>query len=249
MDIYTAKSHTKAPVSFKKKRVGKIIFWIWLVCLVLFVLSIIKLGNLPVSDFLGWTMVVLFFVVILLLPVWGFLLGNKLVKILVVIPTALWVIFFVLYLFVLRPHKATGGSMMPNFVSGEYFLSEKVSYYFNLPKRGDVVVFYPPSEFSMSQFYARIVGLPGEYISIRFGHVYINNKVLAEPYLGKEVVTEEGPVIGSQNILIPEGEFAVLGDNRPNSGDSRFYGFIKKSSVTGRVFYVYWPRDRAGFVR
>lgn len=139
--------------------------------------------------------------------------------------------------------------MKPSFVGEEYILSEKVTYYFNSPKRGDIVVFKSPYEFENDDMFARIVGLPGEYISIKTGHVYINNKILDEPYVKSGVTTESGSFIGTENVLIPENSYVILGDNREHSGDSRHYGFIKRDSIKGLVFYIYWPLSKVGSIK
>lgn len=250
MDIYTAGSKSGLPKKVKNKKAGLIVLFLWFVSLITFILLIkasVPSGTL--YDAAGVTALIATFV---LLPVWGFLLGNKLVRILTIGPTIFVVVFFLIYLFILRPHKLSGPSMEPNFIPGEYLLSEKVTYYFNDPKRGDVIVFKAPDIVSMvinEEFFARIVGLPGEYISIRNNHVYINNKILNEPYVGPDIVTNAGLFIGEKNVLIPEGAYVILGDNREHSNDSRYYAFIKKSAITGRVFYVYWPPAKSGAVK
>ena len=172
---------------------------------------------------------------------------GKIVKIIAIIVFSFVILFFVIYLLILRPHKTTGGSMTPNFTSGEYVLSEKVTYYFNAPKRGDVIVFKRP-DYENQEFFARIVGLPGDYISIRKDHVYINNKILEEPYIGANLKTATGSFIGEANLFIPEDKYFVLGDNRSHSNDSRSYGFVAKKDIKGRFFYIYWPKAKTGFV-
>src|SRR3989344_7510790 len=87
-------------------------------------------------------------------------------------------IFLFLYLLVLQPHKIKGQSMEPNFADGEYLLTDKVTYRFSEPKRGDVVVFEAPGT-NNEEFIKRIIGLPGEQISLKDGKVAINNQVLS----------------------------------------------------------------------
>jgi len=138
--------------------------------------------------------------------------------------------------------------MEPDLNDREYMISEKVSYYSHSPKRGDIIVF-TRNDRPKNEFIDRIVGLPGEYISIRNNHVYINNKILDEPYIDSKIVTKAGTYIGESNIFIPENSYAVLGDNREHSDDSRFYGFIEKSTITGKASYIYWPSDKKGFIK
>lgn len=236
--------------SAKKKKAGLVFLYIWLASVALFAFSVVLISRFYASfdsNIIVGLMVVLFFAVIFILPVWGFLLGNRLVKILVVIPAGLVVMLFVVYLFILRPNKVVGRSMTPRFIQGEYMFSEKVTYYFNSPKRGDVVVFHPPTAKS-EDFFARIVGLPGENIAIRAERIFIDNKALSEPYLQPGVDTNPGPFLGESNVLIPKDEYVMLGDDRSNSNDSRHYGFVKKSKIESRIFYIYWPPDKRGLV-
>jgi signal peptidase I len=235
MDIYTAP---------KRKRKGFIFLFLWIVFLLSFILIVTLNPNPDVPT--GIIGTIAFGGAILFLPAWGFLIGNKLVKILSILPLSLVALLLICYLFILRPHKITGWSMTPNFDSGEYVLSEKVSYYYNSPKRGDVIIFKRPD--IVGDFVDRIIGLPGESIAIRNGHVYINNKVLIEPYVSASTETNSGIFIGENNIIIPEGNFVVMGDSRNHSNDSRDYGFIEQKDILGRMFYVYWPELKSGFV-
>ena len=158
-------------------------------------------------------------------------------------------IFFFIYLLKMRPHKISGQSMMPNFQDGEYILTEKVTYYRRNPSRGDVVVFTPPVS-DVDEFIKRIVALPGERIMIKDGRVYINDRLLPESYIGSDVVTAGGPFLGdNKEFLVPEGEYFVLGDNRPNSSDSRFWGPITKKMMSGRSWVVYWPVSIVGVIQ
>jgi signal peptidase I len=236
MDIYTAP---------KRKKKGFTFLFLWIVCLISTVL-IITLNPSPdtLTRIIGMAA---FGGAIIFLPIWGFLIGNKLVKILSVLPVSLVTLFLICYLFILRPHKITGWSMAPNFDSGEYVLSEKVSYYFNSPKRGDVIIFKRPD--IAGDFVDRIIGLPGEKISIKDGHVYINNKILDEPYVSGNTKSNSSVFIDENNMLIPDGNVVVMGDNRGRSDDSRDYGFIQFKDITGRMFYVYWPKSKSGLIK
>ena len=157
-------------------------------------------------------------------------------------------IFFFVYLLIMRPHKISGISMSPNYPDSEYLLTEKVSYYKNPPQRGDVVVFTPP--ISSDDYIKRVIGLPGEDVSIKNGHVYINNLRLNEDYLTSEVVTQSGGFLAEgQTYKVPDGEFFVMGDNRAHSYDSRSFGPIKKKVISGRAWIIYWPMSLAGVVK
>ena len=157
-------------------------------------------------------------------------------------------IFFFIYLLVMRPHKISGQSMMPNFQDGEYILTEKITYYRRNPDRGDVVVFTPPVS-NVDEFIKRVIGLPGERIMLKDGHVYINDKLLPESYIAGDVLTMGGPFLGeNKQYLIPDGQYFVLGDNRQNSSDSRFWGPITKKMMSGRSWVVYWPVSIVGVI-
>jgi len=157
-------------------------------------------------------------------------------------------IFFFIYLLIMRPHKIDGQSMMPNFPNNEYLLTEKVSYYFRGPERGDVVVFTPPVT-NLDEYIKRVIALPGEKIMIRGGHVFINGKELREEYLPSDTITGGGSFLQEgREYLVPDGQYFVLGDNRPNSSDSRYWGPITKKAMSGRAWVIYWPLKLIGGV-
>lgn len=159
--------------------------------------------------------------------------------------------FLVVYLLILQPHKIDGRSMEPNFHNGEYLLTQKVEYKLlkKLPQRGDVVVFEAPAPNQDKDYIKRVIGLPGDEVSIRGGKYYINGNILEESYIPKDTSTlgayflQEG-----QNYIVPEGNYFVSGDNRPNSSDSRYFGAIPFESIKGKAWFRYWPINMAGSV-
>lgn len=158
-------------------------------------------------------------------------------------------IFLFVYLLVLQPHKIKGDSMQPNFPDGEYLLTDKVTYRFGEPKRGDVIVFKAPTG-NGDEFIKRIIGLPGETVSITNGNIYINEKLLDEPYLSDELYTSSASFLSEgKKVAVPEESYLVFGDNRPRSSDSRVFGFITKEDITGRAWLVYWPMQNAGIIQ
>lgn len=174
-------------------------------------------------------------------------IGTFLLDILEVVVFAVGIFFFV-YLLILRPHKIKGTSMHPNYPDGQYLLTEKVTYYLNDPKRGDVVVFKPPV--SDDEFIKRVIALPGEKVALKEGKVYVNDKLLKEPYLADDLYTYGSTYLDDgDEAVVPEGSYFVLGDNRPHSSDSRAWGPVKKEVLTGRAWVVYWPASDAGLVR
>jgi len=237
----------------RKKRIGKLFFGLFIICALFVVLSVILDRNirLLVTES-GYNLYGKGMVVVLLLGISSFFLSvilsrNKTVKIIVYLLLGIVIVFLALYLFVVKPFQVKGNSMYPNLLNGEYVLASLTSYRLKTPQRGDVVIFKDPNRSSTSV--ARIVGLPDEIISIRQGKIYINDKLLVEPYLAEGAITNPGKFISERGASIPKGMYAVLGDNRVHSLDSREYGLIKLSNIEAKVFYVYWPKDHAGFLK
>lgn len=157
-------------------------------------------------------------------------------------------IFLFVYLLLLQPHKIKGESMEPNFNNGEYLLTDKVSYRFGKPVRGDVIVFEAPGA-GGDEFIKRIIGLPGEKVEVMNGKVYLDGKILEENYLPNTFVTSAGAFLKEGvELTVPEGNYFVMGDNRPASSDSRAWGFVSKDKISGRAWIIYWPPPKVGFV-
>jgi signal peptidase I len=241
----------------KKKRAGVSILLIWLTLLIFLVLSFLFDKNMKIAldpaSYKGWytkIMVGNFFAVLVLMPIWIFLIGNRFIKIVASVVFGLILLFFLIFTVLVRPHKITGNSMQPTIVNGEYLVSNVLVYHFVAPQRGDIVIFKPLQQLhETNEFVARIVGLPGETISVKNGRVYINREILNEPYLNPGTISDEGPMLGDIEVLIPKDNFVVLGDNRSNSNDSRYFGFVSKSSIVDRAWYVYWPKAKTGFIK
>jgi signal peptidase I len=158
-------------------------------------------------------------------------------------------IFLFVYLLVMQPHKIKGSSMEPNYHDGEFLLTDKVTYRFNPPKRGDVVVFKAPPD-GHDEFIKRIIGIPNDQVMISNGRVFVNGKALNERYLPDNNHTFPGVFATEGRVLtVPANSYFVLGDNREHSFDSRNFGFIDRSKITGRAWLIYWPLDRAGIIK
>lgn len=183
----------------------------------------------------------------------GFSFGNFLLEFIQSIVLALSV-FVVMYLFVAQPNEVKGSSMFPNFKDKEYLLTEKMSYQFGTPKRGDVVIFKAPASEPCSadecEYIKRVIGLPGDTVMVKDNKVYLNGNLLDESaYLASDVVTEEEDFMQEGvAITVPEGRYLCFGDNRPNSRDGRAFGPIEKSSIVGKAFFVYWPLAEVSLV-
>lgn len=158
-------------------------------------------------------------------------------------------VFVIVYLFFLQPHQVVGNSMLPNFHDKEYILTDKISYRFREPTRGEIVIFKSPED-KDKDFIKRIIALPHEKIRIAEGRIFVNNKELREDYLDPDSRTSSGKFLAeTQEITIPSGEYIVLGDNRLNSSDSRAWGTINASKIIGKALLVYWPLNRSRLVK
>lgn len=160
-------------------------------------------------------------------------------------------IFLVVYLFFMQPHQVNGQSMVPNFQSGDYLLTDKISYRMGEPQRGDVVVFHAPPAANCAKgtgcdFIKRVLGLPGETVEIRNGVVFINGQVLPEPYLPTDFQTLPGAYTQKGPITLGQSQYFVSGDNRAHSSDSRAWGPINIDDIVGKAFFRYWPAAVVG---
>ena len=135
-------------------------------------------------------------------------------------------IFVIVYLFLLQPHQVKGNSMLPNFHDGEYILTDKVSYRFSNPQRGDVIIFKAPTDPDVD-FIKRVIALPGEKVEITGGKVIIFNKDQPQGFTLNEPYKINGPTSGGSNapqntvVTVGNDEYFVLGDNRVESFYSR----------------------------
>lgn len=153
------------------------------------------------------------------------------------------VIVLPIRIFVAQPFIVKGESMDPTFGDGQYLIVDEVTYYTEAPKRGDVIIFKYPKDPS-KYFIKRIVGLPGETVVITNGSVSIVlphavDFLLQEPYV--ENVSSE-----SATVVVPEGQYFVMGDNRTNSLDSRSWGTLPEDMIIGRALVRLLPPDKIG---
>ncbi len=159
-----------------------------------------------------------------------------------------------------RNFKVEGSSMSPTLEGGQYLVVDQASFFkidqerlsravpfwkasetepeyaFDPPMRGEVIVFNFPLD-PDKDFVKRVVGLPGETVEVQRGTVYINGRVLTEPYLDRKDNSS------ARRVTLGEAEYYVIGDNRRNSNDSRSWGQVPEDNIVGRVWLVYWPWD------
>ncbi len=175
-----------------------------------------------------------------------------------------FVLVVVIRSFIGEPRWIPSSSMEPTLQIGDNLIIEKISYRFSEPQRGDVIVFYPPHQaldpsligkfgrmigfFTKNEAYIkRIIGVPGDNIHVvPDAGVFINGKLIEEPYK-KEVFTGQcdstmlcGP------YKIPENSYYMMGDNRNDSTDSRYWGTLPEKRIVGRAFFRFWPLNRIG---
>ena len=163
-------------------------------------------------------------------------------------------IFIIVYLFLFQPHQVKGNSMLTSFEDGEFLLTDKISYRFHPPARGDVIVFKAPKTEPCSEieceYIKRIIGIPGDQVMVSKEKVYINGKPLLEAYLDLGTVTSAGVVLSEgKEIIVPENYYLAMGDNRNHSRDGREFGPIPRESIVGKAFFRYWPINKAGLVK
>lgn len=169
--------------------------------------------------------------------------------------------------FVAEARYIPSGSMLPTLQIDDRLIVDKVSYHFKVPQRGDIVVFMPPDQSSVctsgtsarinssdpaptvpvqptqspkDAFIKRVIGLPGDKVEIRQGQVYINSQPLQEGYIQDAPEYQYGPV------TVPPSSYLVLGDNRNNSCDSHYWGFVPRENIIGRAVVRFWPMNRLG---
>jgi signal peptidase I len=152
----------------------------------------------------------------------------------VVIVAAAFAIAMVVQLFLVKPFTIHQVSMEPTLVEGDRILLNRVVYHLRDPKSGDVVVFH--SALKDEDLVKRIVAVAGDRVAISDGTLFVNGVAQGEPYLLERHFEGE-----FAEIVVPSGQVFVLGDNRNNSGDSRFFGPIETRSIIGSAFAVYWP--------
>ncbi|MEJ7709319.1 MAG: signal peptidase I [Pyrinomonadaceae bacterium] len=146
---------------------------------------------------------------------------------------------------VVQPVKVEGTSMLPRLHDGERIFVNKLIYY-GLPPldRGDIAVFWYPEDPTKS-YIKRIIGLPGETVEIREGRMYINGRELKEDYLDPQL--NRRPV-NQQRVFVKDHYFFVMGDNRDNSSDSRYWGLVPEKYIYGKALLRYWPLASASII-
>jgi len=175
--------------------------------------------------------------------------------------------------FIVKPYEIPSGSMLPTLHINQRILVDRIGTHFSSPAIGNVMVFHPPAnevcrdpnagqrqdgvpssracdvvqrKESSQTYVKRVVGLPGDRLSIRGGHVYRNGVREADAFIVP--CAGAGECNFPAAITVPRGDYYMMGDNRPDSLDSRFWGPVPKAWLIGKAFLTYWPPDRIGFL-
>lgn len=176
------------------------------------------------------------------------------------------IIVLLIRAFVTQPYNIPSGSMQPTLLVGDFILVNKLVYRFSEPQRGDIVVFKYPIDPNID-FIKRIIALPGEEIEVRNNQVFINGKPLPLIEVGRgeengvrKVIYEEILPEGRKHkvqfyedfpfskrdfgpVVVPPNHYFVMGDNRDNSEDSRYWGFVPRENIVGKAFVIYFSGD------
>lgn len=150
---------------------------------------------------------------------------------------------FVVIFFLYQPVQVEGTSMAPRLTPHERILVNKLTYRLGPIRRGDIVVFRFPLDPSKS-YIKRVVGLPGEWVSLTDGQVLINGAPLDEPYLPARYHDHQTHM----PMLLESGQYYVLGDHRAMSNDSRAWGTVDQKYIYGKAVFAYWPMSEVGLV-
>lgn len=169
---------------------------------------------------------------------------NPVLEWVIIIAIAVAAALFINFVIIINS-VVPSGSMETTIMTGSRMMGLRVTYWFNDPERGDIIVFKYPDDPS-ENFVKRVIGLPGETVEIIGGVTYIDGEKLDEPYLKETPLPRDfGP------FEVPDECYFVMGDNRNNSNDARFWKnkYVPRSSVLGKAMFVYWPISRIGALK
>ncbi|TAM82528.1 MAG: signal peptidase I [Acidobacteria bacterium] len=142
-----------------------------------------------------------------------------------------------------QPVQVEGNSMLPLLKNHERIIVNKFAYHVESIRRGDIIVFHYPLDPAES-FIKRVVGLPGDWVSIRDGQVFVNGKRVSEPYILPAYMDYET----CRSVHVAQNHYYVLGDHRDVSNDSRKWGGVARKFIYGKAVFAYWPLSDAGLL-
>ncbi|HEY1348391.1 MAG TPA: signal peptidase I [Ktedonobacteraceae bacterium] len=147
---------------------------------------------------------------------------------------ALTILIFLAIHFTVQNYQISGPSMQNTLHSSQFVLVNKVAYLFHPPERGDVIVFHEPDQ-PDRDLIKRVIGLPGDTLKLDGNNIWVNGTQLHEPY----ITQRNNPA--AEMVTVPSNDYFVMGDNRPVSEDSRYFGSVPKDYIVGKAILVYWP--------
>jgi len=197
--------------------------------------------------------------------------GSSILELVVIVAVALGMALAI-QAFLIKPYRIPSESMVPTLQIGQRVLVNRIGMHFGDPKVGDILVFHPPEGAESStgdqcgeqpksgaacdqptpkkasvNFIKRVVGAPGDTIAVRNGRVIRNGKPTKEPFISDTCRNDAGAGCNFRNpITVPPGHYFMMGDNRGESDDSRFWGPVPTSWIIGEAFATYWPPKRIG---
>lgn len=142
--------------------------------------------------------------------------------------------------FLIQPFYVKGASMEPTFSNHDYLIVNEIGYRFDDPRRGDIVIFKYPND-PKQYFIKRIIGLPNERVEVKDNKVFVYNDKFLEGVEINEEYLNDDDIRKDANTILKENEYFVMGDNRNNSFDSRFFGAVSKDLIIGKVWLRGWP--------
>lgn len=200
-------------------------------------------------------------------------LASSLIELVAIVVVALG-LAYAIQAWVVKPYKIPSGSMEPTLQINQRILVNRIGMHFGSPHIGEIMVFHPPANYqacadpdqgenaagqiepqacdvrqktaSSVTFVKRVVGLPGDHLQIINGHVILNGHKEHDPYINP--CPGDAACNFPKTIVIPKGDYYMMGDNRGDSEDSRFWGPVPYSWLIGEAFFTYWPPSRIGFL-
>jgi signal peptidase I len=158
------------------------------------------------------------------------------------ITLALAIVIYLLLQTTIQSSVVNNISMQPTLIADQRLIVIKAIYHFQKPQRGDIVIVHPPVE-PEKEYVKRLIGLPGDTVTVQYNTVYVNHIALTEPYLKEPPHYTFGP------FIVPEDNYFLLGDNRNNSNDSHYGWTVTGDEIVGKAWLRIWPPDKWGKVR
>jgi signal peptidase I len=169
--------------------------------------------------------------------------GRGLLEFLIILLVAFALVFGVVRPFIVEAFYIPSESMVPTLEVGDRVFVNKFIYRFSEPQRGDIIVFQS-MEGEEEELIKRVIGLPGDRVAVLDGVLFVNGERWEEPYVNEQLPDNSS----YEPTTVPEGAVFVMGDNRSNSRDSRFFGPVSREKIEGEAFVIFWPPSSVGIL-